>query len=143
VSYVAQKSEKALEDAKKMPNKAAITLFGETAKLDQYREEGDAFLHELKQAEDEAIDLTSAFLYRLLELLEMRLTLRAGNLEGAMWKSKLNYTFRRNVFDRIKEKSKTDQAERLLEQCDNMIEHHPEVARMVLNEFIYKRRRAS
>jgi hypothetical protein len=143
VSYVAQKSEKALEDAKEMDGKAAITLFGETAKLDQYREEGDAFLYELKQAENEAIDLTSAFLYRLLELLEMRLTLRAGNLEGAMWKSKLNYTFRRNVFDRIKEKSKTDQAERLLEQCDNMIEHHPEVARMVLNEFIYKRRRAS
>jgi CRISPR-associated protein Csm1 len=143
VSYVALKSEEALEASKEMPAKAAITLFGQTAKLEEYCQKGRVFYGALKQADTSVFELPMAFLYRLLALLEMRMSIRPESIEGSMWKSKLNYTFRRNVFDKIKEKSKTEQAERLLEQCDKMIEDHPEVARMVLSEFIYNRRKAS
>jgi hypothetical protein len=129
-----------------MEGKAAVTLFGETAKMKEYREKGKAFYETLKRTDAETMELPTAFMYRLLELLDMRMRMKkeAGFFEGSMWKSKLNYAFRRNVFEKLGDDAKRKlQAQELLKACNDMIENHPEVARMVLSEFIYKRRKAS
>jgi CRISPR-associated protein Csm1 len=143
VSYVAQKSEEALEKSKEVKDKASITLFGETAKNSEYLEEGKVFREALEKAEAKGISLPSAFLYRLLELLDMRMRMKKDEsfFEGSMWKSKLNYAFRRNIFERIKNNEKQKTAQDLLMKCNSMIEEFPEVARMVLSEFIYTRRK--
>jgi CRISPR-associated protein Csm1 len=145
VKYLAETSEKALEASKAMESKAAMTLFGETTKLSEYRKEGKAFYAVLKKTDEEAMPLPTAFMYRLLELLNLRTRMLsdAGFVEGSMWKSKLNYAFRRNVFEKLGDDAKRTQAQALLKACNVMIENHPEVARMVLSEFIYKRRKAS
>ncbi len=146
VNYLARKSEEALESSKEMAGKAAITLFGETAKIKEYRKEGNAFCETLKLTDTETMELPAAFMYRLLELLDMRMYMKKDTnfFEGSMWKSKLNYAFRRNLFEKLGEDSKRKlQAQELLKACNDMIENYPEVARMVLSEFIYKRRKAS
>ena len=148
ITYLAEASEEALESSKEMPNKDAITLFKETVKWSIYREKGKELYFTLKEAQECLFEFPTTFLYRLLELLELRRTLlkRDASLDeimvGAMWKSRLNYTFRRNIFEEVKEsKSQTECANRLLNILNIYIEEYPEITKMVLSEFIYKRRR--
>jgi len=147
VNYMADSAEAALEASKEHRGKNAITLFGQTVGNDEYRRVGKTFYATLKKSDEELFELPTAFLYRLLELLAMRQRMEKEEnfMEGSMWKSKLAYAFRRNVFDRLgeKEKQKRQLAETLLKNCHDMIENHPAICRMVLSEFIYKRRKAA
>jgi len=145
VSYLAHHSEEALESSKALPGKDAITLFGETVKHTSYRAQHATLYRELVRFEETVFPLPTTLLYRLLELLRMRLSMEDATrqIEGALWKSKLNYTFRRNVFDRIsKQPDKQEAAMSLLKVCDDMIENHPKETKMTLSELIYKRRKA-
>jgi CRISPR-associated protein Csm1 len=144
VNYMAQSSERALEASKETTGKDAITLFGATVKNREYREKGGEFYRALKETDEEVFALPTAFLYRLLDLLVLRQRVSDDFIEGSMWKSKLSYAFRRNVFERLHhDGEKLKRAESLLKRCHEMIEHHPAVTRMVLSEFIYKRRKTA
>lgn len=131
ISRIAEYTEELLEAAKSIDkNKNAITLFGETVKwksyLSTYKELSEAF-EVLKQD-----DTKTAFLYRILELLEMAKKVKYENsVKDTIWKSKLNYSFYRNM-----DKSYLT----LFESLNMQMEKNPKETKMFLSEFIYKRR---
>ncbi len=129
INFVADVSEKALEEAKDMDKKDAISLFGETVKWDDYLDDlglGD----ELGKIEE----INTAFTYRLLELIAMSKRVKyEDSIIDTRWKSKLVYSFQRNM-----DKKHLP----LLGTLNMMIEKYPKESKMVLSEFIYKRRKA-
>ena len=126
ISFIAEWSEKALENAKEMSGKDAIFLFGETIKWDEYfQEEQECGVLDHYQ--------TTAFFYRLLELSDMSKRAWQGDPQGAMWKSKLRYMFARNIDPKFMGD---------LAVLDKLIERHPQKMRVCLSEHIYKRRKA-
>ena len=133
ISRIAQHSEELLEEAKGIDeHKNAITLFGETVKWKSYL----STFRELHKAFEilENDDTKTAFLYRLLDLIEMAKRVKYNNsIEDTIWKSKLNYSFYRNMDKRYLP---------LLKVLNNQMENNPKETRMFLNEFIYKRREA-
>ncbi|WP_434580244.1 hypothetical protein MLC52_09855 [Sulfurimonas sp. NW15] len=129
ISYLANHTEELLESAKEIDeDKNAISLFGETVKWDSYLKVYDKLQNSFREFE-KVVNNTS-FLYRLLELCDMSKNIQK-NIKNTMWKSKLNYTFMRNVGKEHLE---------LLKVLDEMIEKNPKESKMFLNEFIYKRR---
>ena len=129
INFIANLSEEALENAKALENKDAITLFGETVKWEDYLDDL-GLMEELEKA-----DVNTAFTYRLLDFIAMSKKVKYKTedfrISDTMWKSKLNYSFTRNM---------DKQHEALLSTVDKMIEKYPEEAKMHLSEFIYKRR---
>lgn len=146
IGYLAETSEAALEASKALDGKNGMTLFGETVGFSAYRE-AKALYMALKNADENMMELPTALLYRLLELLRMRQELddpqkQEEFMRNSMWKSKLSYSFRRNVMDIIASEKKA-MAESLLGMLNKQIEYHPKETRMVLSEFIYKRRKTA
>ncbi len=89
--------------------------------------------------EDFEEHLNTAFLYRLLELIEMSKRVKYQNdIPSTMWKSKFRYGFNRNVLEKTKNREK---AQAILELLSELITHNPKETKMVLSEFIYKRRK--
>lgn len=131
ISRIAEYTEELLEVAKYIDEKKnAITLFGETVKwesyLSTYKELSMAF--KILQKDD----TKTAFLYRILELLEMAKKVKYENsVKDTIWKSKLNYSFYRNM-----DKNYLP----LLETLNVQMEKNPKETKMFLSEFIYKRR---
>lgn len=136
IAYLADYTEKLLEDAKEIDEqKDAISLFGETVKWKSYKEVFDELYQELEDFEEE---LNTAFLYRLLELIEMSKKVKyCDDIPSTMWKSKFRYSFNRNILTKTKNKEK---AEKILKLLNGLIEAKPKETKMVVNEFIYKRR---
>ncbi|NOX15679.1 MAG: hypothetical protein GXP61_06610, partial [Epsilonproteobacteria bacterium] len=143
INFVADISEKALEKAKEIDeNKDAISLFGETVKWDKYTDKNNAqyFLEELEYFDENYLEINTGFLYRLLEFIQMSKESKNNPLQ-TIWKSKLAYSFSRNILEKVKNDStKLKEAKRLLAFINNMIEKEPEISKMILSEFIYKRR---
>lgn len=131
ISYLAQTSEKWLEVSKETTGKDAISIFGETAKWDSYLSVRSKILDEFTKFD---IDNT-AFLYRLLELCEMSKNV-CEDVKNTMWKSKLSYSFTRNM------QNKQDGADMngLLLMLNDTIENNPKESKMAICEYIYKRR---
>ena len=131
ISYLAQTSEKWLEVSKETTGKDAISIFGETAKWDSYLSVRSKILDEFTKFN---IDNT-AFLYRLLELCEMSKNV-CEDVKNTMWKSKLSYSFTRNM------QNKQDGADMngLLLMLNDTIENNPKESKMAICEYIYKRR---
>ncbi len=128
ISFVAEISEKALERAKEMDDKDAISLFGESVKWKKYLDTYKKLYPKLKNIEE----INTAFTYRLLELIEMSKNVKYKSaIQDTIWKSKLAYSFQRNM-------DKKDLP--LLNTLNEMIEDYPKESKMVLSEFIYKRR---
>ncbi|BBG66778.1 CRISPR-associated protein, Csm1 family [Hydrogenimonas sp.] len=151
VNFIAEAAESALEASKEykekkemlLPSKDALTLFGETAGWKHYADEDNALylLEELPRLEEMLGERNTSMLYRLLQLNQMRLEMDE-NIENSMWRSRLSYTFRRNLFEKYaKDAEKTREAESLMKLVANMIENYPMETKMVLSEYIYKRRR--
>ena len=128
ISFLAQTSEKWLESSKEMSGKDAITIFGETAKWDSYLNVRSQILDEFTKFN---IDNT-AFLYRLLELCEMSKKV-CEDVKNTMWKSKLSYSFTRNM-------QGGGEMNELLLMLNNVIENNPKESKMAICEYIYKRR---
>ncbi len=146
ISYLADYTEHLLEEAKgidgdkevKYP-KDAISLFRETVKWNSYREVYNKLYSVLKNFEE---NLNTAFLYRLLELIEMSKKVKYQNdILSTMWKSKFRYSFNRNILEKIKDKKSKKEAEELLKLLSILINDKPKETKMVVNEFIYKRRK--
>jgi len=136
ISYLADYTEGLLEEAKEIDDKKdAISLFRETVKWKEYTEVYKKLYSELEDFENE---LNTAFLYRLLELIEMSKKVKyEGDILSTIWKSKFRYSFNRNVLEKTKNK---ERAENMLRLLNELIEQHPKESKMVVNEFIYKRR---
>jgi len=145
ISYLADYTEHLLEKAKgidgeeKVENpKDAISLFRETVKWKSYREVYEKLYGSLEDFEEE---LNTAFLYRLLDLIEMSKKVKYLNdIPSTMWKSKFRYSFNRNVLERARGDEAKSRANRVLELLGKLIENSPKETKMVVNEFIYKRR---
>ncbi|XPV70421.1 MAG: type III-A CRISPR-associated protein Cas10/Csm1 [Halarcobacter sp.] len=130
ISYMSSKIEELLEKSKENQDKDSITLFDETVKWQEYIDVKKVLENELSKIEEE--DKKSAFFYSLLELIEMSIKVKEGDVLSTMWKSKLNYSFRRNM--------KKESYEDLYKVLDTQIEKNPKASKMVISEFIYKGR---
>ncbi len=128
VSFIARLSEEALEEAKKVDGKDSVTLFNETMKWNDYIDD-NGLKEDLKIFND-----NTAFLYRLLELVEMSKESKKDPTK-TIWKSKLKYTFARNM--EFNEKN-----QQILANLDVMIDKYPKETKTYLAEFIYKRRKS-
>lgn len=126
INYIADLSEEVLEEAKALEGKDGITLFGESVKWDDYLD--DLGLYE----ELEKASVNTAFIYRLLDFIEMSKKVKYDReITATIWKSKLNYSFNRNMDKRYAS---------LLTVADEMIEKYPKEAKMKISEFNYKKR---
>ena len=134
VIYVKDKS-KYCKDNEKNSNllkKDALTLFNETSKWDSYIEVRDKVLPYLIDI-DRKNEINTTFLYRLLDLIDMSKKVKyEKDVKSTIWKSKLNYIYIRNI--------SKDNFE-LLDLLNSYIENYPKELKMVLFEFIYKRRK--
>ena len=126
INYITHLSEEALEYAKALEGKDGISFFDDSVKWDDYLDDLGLF-EELENA-----NVNTAFTYRLLEFIEMSKKVKyEGDIPSTIWKSKLNYSFNRNM-----DKKHIS----LLVTVDEMIEKYPKEAKMKISEFIYKRR---
>jgi CRISPR-associated protein Csm1 len=126
INFMAHLSEEALKDAKALDGKNGITQFGESVKWDEYLDDL-GLIEELEKA-----NLNTAFTYRLLDFIAMSKKVKyEGDIASTIWKSKLSYSFTRNM---------DKKHEGILSTIDEMIEKYPKEAKMHLSEFIYKRR---
>jgi len=145
ISYLADHTEHLLEEAKEIDGekevkhpKDAISLFGETVKWKSYREVYDALYSVL---EDFEAYLNTAFLYRLLELIEMSKKAKyQKDIPSTMWRSKFRYSFNRNVLEKMRKDEEKERAVKILELLSRLIDENPKETKMVVNEFIYMRR---
>ncbi|WP_418186828.1 type III-A CRISPR-associated protein Cas10/Csm1 [Aliarcobacter lanthieri] len=131
INFASNITEKLLENSKSLEDKDAISFFGETVKWQGYK---DVFknlyplLSELKDDEDK-----TAFFYILLEFCDMSKKVKKENdIKSTIWKSKLNYSFNRNM---------KSSSVGLLNSLNQNIQEFPEETKMVLCEYIYKRRK--
>jgi hypothetical protein len=113
----------------KIKKKDALNLFKESVRWESYKELKKAFEENFKHPKGEEFNTT--FLYRLIEIANMSQSVHK-DLRFTIWKSKLSYIYIRNV---------SDKEFRLLEFLDEIIENHPKEFKMVLFEYIYKRRK--
>ena len=93
ITFVSKMADKAEDRAKR--ERDSIDIFGVSMKFKEFLEIEKDFKLVTKFLEKESDDKT-AFYYRLIELCEMKENIKK-DVRNAMWKSKLNYLFRRNV----------------------------------------------
>jgi CRISPR-associated protein Csm1 len=128
ISYLANHTEELLEEAKDIDeNKDAISLFGETVKWSSYKKTFEV----LQKLFENFDDPNTATLYRLLDFCKMSKEMDV-DIKNSMWKSKLNYHFKRNVDKKY---------HHILGDLSQCIEKNPKETKMFLSEFIYKRRK--
>ena len=128
ISFIARLSEEMLEKSKEVENKDSVTLFDETMKWEDYLDD-NGLMEDLEIFND-----NTAFLYRLLYFVELSKKTQKDP-KATIWKSKLRYSFVRNV--ELDEKSK-----QVLNNLDHMIEKYPKETKAYLAEFTYKRRKS-
>ena len=130
VEVCKHKEEFCKEENEKISKKDALTIFNESVKWESYKYVKDTLYDTLSKLPKDK--LNSSFLYRLIDLAQMsKEVMCEGDIKSTIWKSKLNYTFRRNVGD-----SNVD----VLAVLDCLIEHYPKEFKLAVFEFIYKRR---
>ena len=145
ISYLADYTEHILEEAKEIDGekevknpKDAISLFRETVKWKEYKRTYGELYSSLEDFEEH---LNTAFLYRLLELIEMSKKVKyQDDIPSTMWKSKFRYSFNRNVLEKMRDNESKKRAENMLKLLSRLINEKPKETKMVVNEFIYKRR---
>ena len=147
INYIANISEEALESSKDYKKeqsfdekeKNAITLFGQTVGWDEYIYD---MLEDFEVIKDMAIKhldiFNTAFWYRLLDFCDMSENIKV-DFKNAMWKARLSYMYKRNVLDKIKDENMED-LEEVLKQIYENIETYGAGFKMIISEFIYKRR---
>ncbi|RUM45741.1 MAG: hypothetical protein DSY46_02270 [Hydrogenimonas sp.] len=143
MEYLVQSCNAALEASKAFQGKSAITLFGETVAWKTYRE-AKALYQALDTAQKRLTGLSMHFIEQLFNIVVLRQSMKDPDhlLEGAMWRSRLNYLFQRNIFEYLQESDEEQNiwAQELLNMLNQWIEASPEACKMILSEFIYQRR---
>ena len=144
INFVADIAEEALEKSKEYKpeqkegekEKNAITLFGQTVGFDDYiydMTEDFQIIEDMAQKYPDVFG--TAFWYRLLEFCNMKENIE-DDIKNTMWKSRLSYMFKRNVIEKIKNENFYE----VFKQINENIETYGAGFKMVLSEFIYKRR---
>ena len=131
INYLASHTEELLSIAKAIDDKKdALTLFDETVKWQSYKKVFENLMPVLENLKLE--DDKTAFFYRLLDFCQMSKDVKVGDIKATIWKSKLNYVFSRNMkcIDT-----------KVFNTLNYSIENNPKEAKIVLCEFIYKRRK--
>jgi len=100
IHAIAALAEEALHAAKGADGKNALTCFGETVPWSRWDDLESAF-HRLNDIRRDA-KLSTAYVYGLLQFVEMRRREQAGEAPAAMWRSRMAYRTRRFVTDRMK-----------------------------------------
>ena len=93
INFVSHLTDEAEHRAKR--ERDSIDIFGVSMKYDEFIQIENDFNKVVKYLEDNKVD-TTTFYYRLIELCDMKENINQ-NIRNAMWKSKLNYIFRRNI----------------------------------------------
>lgn len=93
INFVSKRADEAEKRAKK--ERDSIDIFGVSMKFDEFLEIEDSFERVVKYLKDNGVE-TTTFYYRLIELCDMRENIKL-DVRNAMWKSKLNYLFIRNI----------------------------------------------
>lgn len=130
IKFISDFAEEKLQEAKEVEGKDAVSLFDETVKWSEYKNILENLMPKLQSLELE--DDKTIFLYKLLNMCEMSKNVKKGDIGATMWKSKYNYMVKRNMHNVDLD---------TLFSISNAIEHSPKEAKMVLSEFIYKRRK--
>ncbi len=111
VRQLARQAEAALEDAKALPGKNAVTLFRQSVPWEDF----DALWQVLEEIDTKAkaLDLSTAYLYRLQHLAHMAETV-SKRPENAIWKSWFSYhTYR--MLERMRGIDKDERRRRMAE----------------------------
>lgn len=118
--------------------KNAIALFGEVVGWEDYLDMKEEFEEKvLPAAEKYPAQFGTAFWYRLLEFCNMAARVKKHNdIEATMWKSKLRYSFTRNVLETTKDESLLG----VMGTLHGLIDTYDSSFKMILMEHIYKRR---
>ncbi len=145
INFVVQSTEEALENSKEYKKeqkeddkeKNAITLFDQTVSWDEYLDDMRVDFKIIENIAKKHPDVfNTAFWYRLLELCDMRENIK-NDIKNTMWKSRLSYMFKRNIIDKLRGEDLRD----ILKQIDENIETYGGSFKMIISEFIYKRRK--
>jgi CRISPR-associated protein Csm1 len=146
VNFIADVAEQNLKNAKEKYKddegnhlKDAVAMFGECVRWNDYEEIVDEFKNELEAFDKKTKLVNTAFLYKLLEFADMSQKVK-GDIKQTIWKSKLNYLFARNIFDRLSGKEQEEAANKLLNLINKSLDKYQEETKMALSEYIYKRR---
>ncbi|MDM7457533.1 MAG: type III-A CRISPR-associated protein Cas10/Csm1 [Tepidimonas sp.] len=145
IRHLAQQAEAALEDAKKLPGKNAVTCFGQSVSWSTFtdlmaREEA------LEQLSRE-LKLSAGYLYGLLHLTDMAAD--QTRPENALWHSRFAYRTRRMLEARIRNEGDRDAAERKRRQLQQQlaveiasqgIERHRAAYKIALFTYLYQQR---
>jgi hypothetical protein len=97
ITFVSKMADEAEERAK--IERDSIDIFGVSMKFDEFYEIENSFGRVVRYLKDNGVE-TTTFYYRLIELCDMRERLNSNdkfNPQDALWKSKLNYLFIRNI----------------------------------------------
>lgn len=122
VHVLAELAEEALEQAKKhiepgggseLPTKNAVTCFGQTVSWMQWLHLETAF--DRLGALRAEVDLSTGYVYGLLQFVDLRQREAAGDPEAAMWRSRFKYRTRRFVVDRIRGLDEATRQRRFIE----------------------------
>ncbi len=111
ITFVSDMADKAEKRAK--GERDSIDIFGVSMKFDEFYQIEKDFKEVTDFLEKEDDDKTALY-YRLIELCEMRANIKT-DIRNAMWKSKLNYLFRRNV-------KREDNDSKIFTKLSNLIE---------------------
>ncbi len=93
ITFVSDMADKAEKRAK--IERDSIDIFGVSMKFEEFYEIENSFGRVVKYLKDNGVE-TTTFYYRLIELCDMRTNIKK-DIRNALWKSKLNYLFIRNI----------------------------------------------
>ena len=143
INFIAKVAEDALEsskDYKKEQNyddkeKNAITLFNETISWIDYEDCKNDFKLIKEMAIKYPEEFNTTFWYRILDFCDMQKQI-PNDPAKTIWKSKLRYIFNRNIIS----KHKNENFDKVIELIDKNIETYEGAFKIIISEFIYKRR---
>lgn len=100
ITYISTLADEAEQRAKKVTDengldRNGIDIFGISMKYDEFIVIEEKFKKVIKYLKEQNVE-TTAFYYRLIELCDMKENIDK-KIRNAMWKSKLNYLFQRNI----------------------------------------------
>jgi CRISPR-associated protein Csm1 len=141
IGVLAELAEAALGAAKAEEGKDAVTCFEETVPWKDWEELEEA-QRNLDSLEVEA-DLSSGYVYRLLQFVDLRRKEKAGSAEAALWRARFKYFTRRYLVDKRKdldESSRQSLFTDLVRDIGGAIEHLAGRYKIVLFNRLYRTR---
>jgi CRISPR-associated protein Csm1 len=141
IGALAELAEDALEAAKSAPGKNAVTCFGETVSWKTWRE----LEHALTELDDLAAEetLSSGYVYRLLQFVEMRQREKDGKPEAAIWRGLFQYATRRYIVDKRRGLEEADRQRLFASLARSLaaaIENLGSAYRIALFDHLYRKR---